>query len=123
MVASPKLIETAKAAGTFTGDEAENVINFRGAIPDLKNYSRIEISARNPDGGKKKADELTNEVNATLLRDFDTLVNLKFLKDAIGSAPQDFTLYAPPDNRQPIVMEDKTGALLSVIMPMHNPKK
>lgn len=104
-------------------DAAENVINFRGAIPDLKDYSRIEIGARDPDGGKKKADELANEVNAILLRDFDTLVNLKFIKDAIGSAPQDFTLYAPPDNRQPIVLEDKTGALLSVIMPIYNPKK
>ena len=31
VVASPKLIETAKAAGTFTGDEAENVINFRAS--------------------------------------------------------------------------------------------
>ena len=31
VIASPKLIETAKAAGTFTGDEAENVINFRAS--------------------------------------------------------------------------------------------
>ena len=31
VVASPKLIETAKAAGTFTGDEAENIINFRAS--------------------------------------------------------------------------------------------
>ncbi len=104
-------------------DAAENPVNFRGAIPDLKSYSRIEIGARNPDGGKKKAGELANEVNAILLRDFDTLVNLKFIKDAIGSAPQDFTLYAPPDNRQPVALEDKTGALLSVIMPIYNPKK
>ena len=31
VIASPKLIETAKAAGTFTGDEVENVINFRAS--------------------------------------------------------------------------------------------
>ena len=31
VVASLKLIETAKAAGTFTGDEVENIINFRAS--------------------------------------------------------------------------------------------
>ncbi len=34
VIASPKLIETAKAAETFTGDEAENIINFRASYAD-----------------------------------------------------------------------------------------
>ena len=104
-------------------DAAENVINFRRAIPDLKNYAKTEICAQEANGRKKKADELANETGVILSRDFNTLVNTKFIKDAIGSAPQDFTLYTPPDNRQPIALEDKTGALLSVIMPIYNPQK
>lgn len=31
VIASPKLIETAKAAGTFAGNEAENVIDYRAS--------------------------------------------------------------------------------------------
>lgn len=62
VIASPKLIETAKAAGTFTGDEAENVINFRASY------------AGRLDSADKRLVEGLNYLNSAYSYDADQLV-------------------------------------------------
>lgn len=62
VVASLKLIETAKAAGTFTGDEAENVINFRASY------------AGRLDSADKRLVEGLNYLNSAYSYDADQLV-------------------------------------------------
>ena len=62
VVASPKLIETAKAAGTFTGDEAENIINFRASY------------AGRLDSADKRLVEGLNYLNSAYSYDADQLV-------------------------------------------------
>jgi dipeptidase len=41
VIASKDLIKVAKEAGTFVGDEAENIINFRASYDDLHDDSRM----------------------------------------------------------------------------------
>ena len=62
VIASPKLIETAKAAGTFTGDEAENIINFRASY------------AGRLDSADKRLVEGLNYLNSAYSYDADQLV-------------------------------------------------
>ena len=62
VIASPKLIETAKAAGTFTGDEAENIINFRTSY------------AGRLDSADKRLVEGLNYLNSAYSYDADQLV-------------------------------------------------
>jgi len=62
VIASPKLIETAKAAGTFTGDEVENVINFRASY------------AGRLDSADKRLVEGLNYLNSAYSYDADQLV-------------------------------------------------
>ena len=62
VVASLKLIETAKAAGTFTGDEVENIINFRASY------------AGRLDSADKRLVEGLNYLNSAYSYDADQLV-------------------------------------------------
>ena len=62
VVASSRLIETAKAAGTFTGDEAENIINYRASY------------AGRLDSADKRLVEGLNYLNAAYGYDADRLV-------------------------------------------------
>ena len=62
VIASAKLIETAKAAGTFVGDEAENIINFRASY------------AGRLDSADKRLVEGLNYLNSAYNVDADKLV-------------------------------------------------
>ena len=62
VIASPKLIETAKAAGTFTGDAVENIINFRASY------------AGRLDSADKRLVEGLNYLNSAYSYDADQLV-------------------------------------------------
>ena len=62
VIASPKLIETAKAAGTFAGNEAENVIDYRASY------------AGRLDSADKRLVEGLNYLNSAYRYDADALV-------------------------------------------------
>ena len=96
VIASPKLIETAKAAGTFTGDEAENVINFRASY------------AGRLDSADKRLVEGLNYLNGAYSYDADKLAsdNSRFTISNIDASGAIVPLYTNISADRTLTVDD-----------------
>ena len=106
VVASPKLIETAKAAGTFTGDEAENIINFRASY------------AGRLDSADKRLVEGLNYLNSAYSYDADQLVadNSRFTISNLDASGAIVPLYTNISADRTLTVDD----ILNYVQAQHH---
>lgn len=96
VIVSSKLIETAKAAGTFTGDEAANVINYRASY------------AGRLDSADKRLVEGMNYLNASYKVDADKLVkdNSRFTISNMDASGEIVPLYTNMEADRTLSVDD-----------------
>ena len=96
VIASSKLIETAKAAGTFTGDEEANVINYRASY------------AGRLDSADKRLVEGMNYLNASYKVSADKLVkdNSRFTISNVGKTGEIVPLYTNIEADRTLTVDD-----------------
>lgn len=76
VIASPRLIEVAKQAGTFVGNEEENIIDFKASYA-----TNSSGNARMPDGLKFLNPEQYADVDSNYLNEHNELFTLSNVKD------------------------------------------
>ena len=96
VIVSSKLIETAKAAGTFTGDETANVINYRASY------------AGRLDSADKRLVEGMNYLNASYKVDADKLVkdNSRFTISNVDASGEIVPLYTNMEADRTLTVDD-----------------